>query len=298
MELNNIQINKVKKIVSEIYSAYFFDYKIDLNKVENLIVADYDFMQKNNVDNFDGIIALIIYRLSFEVAENYKSEKLIDVFYKIKKETLNYTTSYISPYSIILSPVLLKGENVLIDKGFKIYNNVVICNGVKLIDKTYGLFDKKVTFIKSNTIINNNVKIYANSNIGEKVEIGDGCTIRENISDNSIVSLITDLQIKKSKLSSRIPSQELNVFGVVPKYKNTFVIYGEGFYNPKVKLLSDSYNVETEISYWDKNKIIVKIKSFNIKDFLKNMLILFSNGQRIVLSNNIGLQKTLKNLQK
>lgn len=296
MDNMNFNVLKLNEEIKEIYKKYFFDYKIDVEEVILKLNGDYDYMCNIKTFNYDGIYCLIFYRLSFEIVNKYKNIDLIDFLYKIKNISKEYTSSYISPYSIVFFPISI-GYGVEIDKGFKIFNYCVFGNNVNLIDKNYGLFDKKITIINKNTIIKSNVKIYADSNIGENVVVNDNCIINENLPNNSAVELVTNLQIKKNKISSRIPSQELIAYGIVPKYKNTFVIYGEGFYNPKVKLLVDKYSVETEISYWDKNKIIVKIKSLNVENNSKNMLILFSNGQRIVLTNHVGLQKSLKNLK-
>jgi len=65
-----------------------------------------------------------------------------------------------------------------------------------------------------------------------------------------------------------------------------------------VKLVVQNHTPSCEILYWDKNKIIVRIGYFIMGKSDKSKLIIFSNGQRIVINNSIGLQNTLKNLKK
>lgn len=288
---------KIRSFIMKICDTYFCNYKINIDEVEKLIINDYQYYIDNNLESRDGMCALIIYRLSCNVVENNPHDNFVDLFYKIKNETVRYTNSYISPYAILSSPISI-GEKVVIDKGYNIEKNVVINNYVELINNNYGLYDKKYTNIKNNTIIKHNVKIYSDAHIGSCCIIGEWCIIRDAIADNCEVKLISNIQTRKNTQTSRIPSQELLIYGVVPKYKNSIIIHGEGFYNPKVKVVIPKENVETEIVYWDKNKIIVKLKYLKVENYLKNTLIIFSNGQRIVLTNNMALQKTLKNLQK
>ena len=95
-----------------------------------------------------------------------------------------------------------------------------------------------------------------------------------------------------------IPRSILEEYSTLEKYKNSFVLYGEGIYNPKIKLIVQNHSPNINITYWDKNKIIVKVDYFSADKKDKSRLILFSNGQRIVINNSEGLHNILKNLQK
>lgn len=287
-------LNKIKNDIDLFCDTYFYSEKIDRQKIYDLIIKDYSYQKELGFDNYDGIVALIIYRVCHTMVDN---ANIYDLFFKIQNESRIKSSSYISPFAVLNCPIALVGKNIEISKGFKLDKNIVLYDNVKLIDKDYGLFDKKSTHIGKDTVINNNSKIYNGADIGEGCVIGDNCIIKEKISANYEVSVISELQIKKSKTSSFISSQELNIFGVVPKYKNTLVVFGEGFYNPKIKLIVDGRSVNVEISYWDKNKIMIKVPYFTVGNCLKNMLIIFSNSQRIVLNNSYGVQKVLKNLK-
>lgn len=289
--------NKALKYFDEIYKKYFFSYKIELENIRNQIIEDINYMSSKLEDfNLNGINAIIFYRLTRSGLKDIKCDNITDIVFRLKNESMLYTTSYLSPFAIVECPIII-GENVFIDKNYQIGKNVVIENNVQLIDKNIYNIDNKYNTIGNEVCIENNVKIY-NSNIGKFSLIKENCVIREDISDGSVVEVISELQIKNSKIKSHIPSQILSVYGVVPKYKNSFVLYGEGIYNPKVKLIVQKHSPELEIMYWDKNKIIVKIEYFELSKNEKSKLVLFSNGQRIVINNSTGLQKVLKNLQK
>lgn len=282
---------KIVNLIDEIYSKFFKNYTINLGTVYDKILLDFNYQKEKGFENIDGIIALIFYRISRLILNELGEDVL-----RLRQESKMATTSYISPYSKIDCPIGLFGKDIFIESQFNICKHVDIYNNVTLADKMSGYGDKNIHNIKSNTIIKSDVKIVG-ADVGEGVLIGENCIIREDIKDNTIVELISDFQVKKIKNKTYLPSQELLVYGVVPKFKNTLVIYGDGFYNPKVKLVVKNNNLSYGISYWDKNKIIIKLDYQEIKVFDKTTLVIFSNGQRISLINNLGVKKILKNLK-
>ncbi len=184
------------------------------------------------------------------------------------------TSIYISPFAIIEDDVILDGTHIFIYGDYHIKSKTTIFSGVCIGDKNYDEniysileydnymcdIDKKPYDIDKNCILNKNVKV-AFCNIGEGCEICENAIVRENILDHSEVKIINQCQITK-KEKSYIPSQELIIYGLVPKYKNTLTIYGDGIYNPKVIIRSGDKKIESQIEYWDKSKIILKLKGF------------------------------------
>lgn len=283
------------KFIDVVIDKYFSEFDINIDNIKEKLTEDIDYILSKRYER-NGINALIFYRVTRECVSQLKKEEITNFVFKIKNISRIYSTSYISPFSYLECPVFI-GDEVFIDKNYKIGKYVVIENKCYLIDNNIYKSDNKLYNIQENVLIENSVKVY-NSSIGVNAIIGSNSIIREDISNDVIVDVISELQIKKSAISSRIPSQELKVYGVVPKYKNSFVLYGEGIYNPKVKLVVQNNISNATITYWDKNKIIVRVEYFAMSGNDKSKLILFSNGQRIVLNNSVGLQKTLKNLQK
>ena len=201
---------------------------------------------------------------------------------------------YISPSAEISSLELL-GSDIFIGDYTKIGSNCTIGRGVSLGKKHQPCHIS----IGNNVVIGENVKVKGNLTIGNNVSISPSCIILEDIPDNSSVKIINQLQLCENNNINYLPSQRMLFYGVYPKFKNTFVIMGEGFYNPTVIIKSKAQNLNYNISYWDKNKIIVKIKNttpLSENDSKGAKLILLCRNNKIVVLNNIGLEKTLTSL--
>ena len=85
----------------------------------------------------------------------------------------------------------------------------------------------------------------------------------------------------------------------MPKFKNCIKILGEGFYNPTVLIkLKNEKTINYQITFWDKNKIIVKFKNkaLTSKDLVGIKLIVLSNADKVIVLNSFGLNKTLLSL--
>jgi len=286
---------KVFKFIDFVYDKYFSRFDIDIIKIKQQIDIDIGFMVERRYEE-NGIRALVFYRLTRASIAKLNNEEITGFVFEIRNISKLYSNSYISPFSNIECPVFI-GSDVFIDRNYSIRNNVVIENKCQLFDNNYIYNDTKQNIIDYDVELMDNVKIHCSS-VGANTKICCNCIIREDIAADVVVEVVNELQIKKSTKNSRIPSQELRVYGIVPKYKNSFVLYGEGIYNPKVKLVVQNHTPSCEILYWDKNKIIVRIGYFIMGKSDKSKLIIFSNGQRIVINNSIGLQNTLKNLKK
>ena len=300
MELKNICFKKITlSYFRKLIKNYFSNCKVD-EKIVFLECKKYEqYYIEHNLDTTckGGLFAIFMYLVSKNVVDNnLNNDDLIDVLTRAKLACVSVCTNYISPYSNISFPLIITGCFNYIGGGYNLGENVVIGNNNRFYDNNITLFDKKIN-IGKNVKVCDDCKIY--TMIGEDCVINNGCVIREKISDNTVVELKNNIQVKTALKSTVLPSQNLMCYGCVPKYKNTLVIYGEGFYNPKLKFVVPYGEVDFSLSYWDKDKIIIKINDVKmLKDDGRVTLILFSRGQRISIINDLGVQKVLKNLKK
>lgn len=241
------------------------------------------------------------------------------------------TSIYISPFAIVEDDVMLEGTHISIYGDYQINSKTTIFSGVCIGDKNYDEniynileydnyicdIDKKPYVIDKKCILNKNVKV-AFCNIGEGCEICDNAVVRENIPSHSEVKIINQYQIIK-KEKSYIPSQELIIYGLVPKYKNTLTIYGDGIYNPNVIIRCGDKKIESQVEYWDKSKIILKLKGFLEKQNVvvsdqkltpnidtevvqkstnidKCIVVVMSRGIKVTINDMSVIKKLLKNI--
>ena len=96
-----------------------------------------------------------------------------------------------------------------------------------------------------------------------------------------------------------MPSQQMYFYGLYPKFKNGFVIIGDGFYNPVVMLKNKNKSLDYKISYWDKNKIIVKLKTsspLTLQEASATKIIILCRGCKLAVLKSQGLVKALTTL--
>lgn len=268
--------------------------RIDFDKLINTYfeVALPDVDQLYDLVKDESDYAYSLYLLSHYVVTHYSELKFDYVKY------INYfakvTTSFVSPYAD-LKKFKLDGVNIYIGDNVVAGDGLVIGGGSVLGKHQFNDdIDNKYIIIGINCVIGNNVRICHGADIGDNVTINNGCIIKEKIDSNVVVDIVNQLQIKRAN-NAYVTSQKLIVYGLVPKYKNTLVIYGEGFYNPKVIIrLKDSKQLDYNITYWDKNKIIIKIKSFSKTTHVDNMIVIMSRGTRVAIINNIALNVLIK----
>ncbi len=241
-----------------------------------------------------GDQARVLYIIGHYVV-THCNERQLDVI-----RYINYmcksTTNYISPYAK-LSDIIINGSYVYID-------GCVVCSG-KLIVGSHCVLGKSHNtqyndnislVIGNNCILGNNIRVYPNIVIGDNVIINDNAIIKENLTSNVEVDIVNQLQLKHSSTAT-LPSQILTIYGIVPKFRNCVTILGEGFYNPKVLIKAKNGKaIDYDLTYWDKNKIILKFKGSTPILTDGTLLILLSNGNKITLINNFGLEKALKSL--
>lgn len=269
-----------------------------LNTYFPIAIGDVDNIH-NLVQGEDSVLLTVVakeyYLISHYIVTHYDEQKY-DIL-RFMNFAIKNTTCYISPYAV-LDNFTLNGVGVYIDACVKAGDGLVIGNNVTIGKCHYNEFnDNNHIEIGKNCTLGNNIKIYCNLQIGNNVKICDNAIIKENIVSDVNVDIVNQLQLKDNRLVSTISSQHLIVYGIVPKFRNTITILGEGFYNPKVVIkLRSGKVVDFDLTYWDKNKIILKFKNNTQIDGGQSLLIVFSNGNKITLINNFGLEKALKTL--
>lgn len=300
MELKDICLKKFglkefKKIIKIFFSGAVINEKIVFLECKKY----HQYYVDNNLidDCCNGLLAIIIYIISKDILENnLNNNALIDILSKAKSLGISACTNYVSPYTNIVFPLTIKGCFNYIGSGYVFDKCVVVGNNNGFYDKNYGVIDKNIK-IGECTIFHNDCKVY--DEIGKHCEVCDGCVVRERVPNDTVVKVRNNIQTKTSKNITILNSQKLMCYGCVPKYKNTLVIYGEGFYNPKIKFVIPYGGVDFSLSYWDKDKIILKINDVKmLKDDCRVTLVVFSRGLRISIINDFGVQKVLKNLKK
>lgn len=293
------------------YNCFKLD---DLLKIKKTYFGKYDFEKDIVFDNMrryleyyensgllpecsNGSGAIMCYLLSENILKNNEySLLLFDDLIRFKNKVVAQFSNYISPFSRIDFPILIKGNYNYIGGGYHFAKTIEIANHVIFYDNNNHVFDNIIN-IGECSKFEDDCKVYCE--VGSNCHVNKGCVIREKIQDKSVVEIKNVLQVKSTKNENYLPSQTLTFFGCVPKYKDSLVIYGEGFYNPKVKIIVPYGKLMFDIKYWDKDKIILKIKKAELGE--KNekcTLVLFSNGQRISVFNDVGVLKMLKNLKK
>lgn len=288
----------LSKYVKEIFLKWLKDNEINLDECLHNVKKK---LSKDKITCLNPYkanksdIANIYYRVAEYVFYGLKKH---DIAYLIADYGLKQTNIYISPKVIIGDGFSLEFaenskiyENVKVGDNFKVIGKVIICS------KTSNSSNNFIE-LGDNVTLNHNVCIRGTVRIGDNVCVDGGCTILDNVDSDCEVKLVCSLQMLYSNKKNLLPSPKIYVYGVVPKFKNQIVIYGEGFYNPivDIKIRDLTKHVDSEISYWDKNTIIVKVKPMNIdhEKLELNKIIIKSNGYKCVINNSMGLVKSLK----
>lgn len=264
-----------------------FNCKFDIKKFVDDFIVEYNNVNQSNEPYIksanDSTTSYLIYKL-FKVIKSCDMEKYLNL-------TLNLNTF------IGLDAVIGKNFNIYHSKNIHIANNVVIGDNCTLKDNIKIGSSNNAPKILNNVTILSNVNIFGNIIVGNNVTIKDNCFVTDNIDDDSQVGIVNQLQVVSKTSKNYLPSQTLNIYGVIPKFKNTIVIVGDGFYNPIVNFKCDNKELEYVISYWDKNKIIVKFKNTKPIKNKKIIITILSNRTKITILNSAGLNKTLSTLQ-
>lgn len=173
-------------------------------------------------------------------------------------------------------------------------NNCEIENNVIANKKDLELIIKDNVRLKQNAVVIGGLTLDNNSVVCEN------CVLTDSLCEYEEAKIINQLQITNTK--NKINPQKLEVYGIIPKFKNAFVIIGEGFYNPTVliKLRNQNKELKYEVDYWDKNKIIIKIKNTipMLSKVVKGLkIVILSNSEKVVILNNFAVEKCLVSLK-
>lgn len=320
-----LKLEKTKNVIK-----YFFGI-IDLKWIDDIHKK---FIGTNKCENTYGAVALYYFLIVRHIIKHrlvpINSQGLSDFQQFLEK----LTSIYLSPFANISENIILAGTNIKIYGDYKICDETVVFSNVNIGDYNY---DNNIlnTIDTDNNILSNDKKLYVIDKkciiksgatikfciLGQNVIVNENCIVRENIISDSVVDIVNQLQIVNTP-NTYIPSQMLSVYGLVPKYKNILTIFGEGIYNPNVIIRDGNKKVSSEIEYWDKNKIIVKIKGylsdktdekivettlksenekmlengFALKKDDKSIIVIMSRGIKITINDYGTIKKLLKNI--
>lgn len=317
----------------QFYMNNIFDYEINLSGITNLI-NDYfgKFLQPTQIKTLSSLVLEQLEEDAKFIASRDPSQNSVELVKSNKTKGVVATMCYRVANNLLKRGIVSEtvARNFMemvavntsidihplaqIDIGFFIDHGVnVVIGSTCVIGKHCNLFNDVV--LGSKNVINpqtgkrhptlkDNVTICAGAKILGDITIGNNCfvspqaVVLEDVPDNTHVSIVNQLQI--SKKINCLPSQKMVVYAVVPKYKNILKILGEGFYNPTVLIkLKNDKTLNYAITYWDKNKILIKIKNttpFNLHSTHGAKIIILSNADKVVVTQSYGLTKLLTNL--
>ena len=299
--LSQTNAQKAKILSDYVYSTFMLDAEFivqkdpSLNTIEDLINA-----------KTKASIATYLYRIAnfFYYADLSLDQVALRAACKqLMQECLSLTTIDIHPAAKIKKGFFIDhGANVVIGETCEIgefcnlINNIILGSQNVINAKSI----KRHPTLKDHVTVCAGARILGDITLGNNVFIAPYAVVLEDIEDDQKVIITNQLQLTKNSNLACLPSQKLVIYGVVPKYKNSLVIMGESFYNPTVLIkLKGAKTLTYQITYWDKNKIIIKIKNdkpFDKESVEQAKIIVLSNSNKVVLLNNIGLTKTLTNL--
>lgn len=327
----DVSVKGIEKLIYE----NFFDY-INLQNLETFLLEEKievigDFINALSNHIFKMVLADVKSIASLDPSQNSeqkvletKSKGLVATMcYRIAN--LFYYKNFISDQSLRQSKAREFMEQVAVDTGVDIHpqaqigegffidhaNNVVI-GATTIIGKCCNLFNdvvlgsknvKCALDVKRHPTLGNNVTVCAGSRVLGDITLGNNvfvcphAVVTDSVPENTTVSIVNELQLTKQ--ANLLPSQKLTIFGVVPKFKNCLTILGEGFYNPTVLIkLKTEKVLNYQISYWDKNKIIIKFKSRALtkQEASGAKIIVLSNADKVIVIGSYGLTKILTNL--
>ncbi len=195
-----------------------------------------------------------------------------------------------------IHPAAEIGENFIIDHGTgtvigertHIGNNCMILNDVILgsaFDPTISAEDRHPTLL-------DNVKVYSGARILGNIVIGNGCVIgtkcivKKSIPDNTVVSIVNQLQLSRGKGIEKIA-----IYGIVPENNNKLLIYGKNL--PcgsalKIEVVSDEDIIinNVNVKILDKSNHLIKI-CIKSEINLKGACIKIYDSEKEVIIRNI-----------
>lgn len=317
-------------------SRNIFDYEVTYNGIKELVIDNFkDYLTLEMIEDVSNVAYEMLKKDMSFIASLDPSQNSIEVVQKTKTKSLVATMCYrvantlyykgylkdktdiiprefmekvASQTGIDIHPQAIIGEQFFIDHGVgivigattiigkccNIFNNVILgSKNVKTAKQT-----KRHPTLKDNVTICAGCRVLGDITIGNNCFISPNAVVLDDVPDNTHISIINQLQLSKN--GNRLPSQKMIVYGVVPKFKNTIKILGEGFYNPTVLIkLKGEKQLNYNIVYWDKNKILIKIKNttpFEHNSISGAKIVILSNADKVIITQSYGLTKTLTTL--
>lgn len=317
-------------------SRNIFDYEITYNGIKELVIDNFkDYLTLDMIEDVSNVAYEMLKKDMSFIASLDPSQNSIEMVQKTKTKSLIATMCYrvantlyykgylkdkndiiprefmekvASQTGIDIHPQAIIGEQFFIDHGVgivigattiigkccNIFNNVILgSKNVKTAKQT-----KRHPTLKDNVTICAGCRVLGDITIGNNCFISPNAVVLDDVPDNTHISIINQLQLSKN--GNRLPSQKMIVYGVVPKFKNSIKILGEGFYNPTVLIkLKGEKQLNYNIVYWDKNKILIKIKNttpFEHNSVSGAKIVILSNADKVIITQSYGLTKTLTTL--
>ena len=274
-ELSDYAYFRFTDWVDFIFSKYSLDKVLEINSSKNYLIFMYyraliDTLRKETFENKEFVLNDLtnVCFCKTNMFLNYDCElgKNLDIYNCAK---FSICASRIGNNCEIFNNVIVNKNNqeLLIMDNVKLKQNCVVVGGVTL---------------NNNSVVN------------------EFCVVTDDLSDYEEAKIVNQVQTTSTK--NKINTKKIEIYGVVPKFKNSFVIIGEGFYNPTVliKLKNQNKELRYEVDYWDKNKIIIKIKNTSplSKSVVKGLkIIILSNDEKVVILNNFAVEKCLLSLK-
>ena len=173
-----------------------------------------------------------IYTLYKEYFEENDDEDSKYIMKMILQRIRKYSEAIKSSTKVEIHPQATIGENFVIDHGTNtvigerttIGKNCRVLNDVILgssLDVSVEI-EKRHPVIKDNVEIYSGARILGNITIGDNCIIGTKCIIKKDIPDNSVVSVINQLQISRQKNKNNSI-----IYGIIPQSSDILFIYGK-----------------------------------------------------------------------
>lgn len=257
-------------------------------------VSNSDPSQKNAINVLKNasrpMIATLIYRLCHSLSDRSLARRISEYGASVTHIDIHPDAKIGSGLFIDHGDGTVIGQTCCIGKNCRIFNNVIL--GSKNVHDN--LAKKRHPTVGDNVTICANCRILGDIKIGDNVFVSPNCVVLDDVPNDTKISIVNQLQFADNIIKNVLPRQKLEIFGVIPKWRNSLIIEGVGIYNPTVLIKCDA-NINYYIDYWDKNKIIIKIKecSCDMSSLKKNKIVILSNSDKVIIINCYALTKVV-----
>lgn len=241
-----------------------------------------------------------LYKEYFEEVDDEDNEYLMTmILQKIRKHSEDIKTRT----KVEIHPQCTIGENFVIDHGTDtvigerttIGNNCRILNDVILGSS----LDNSVEIEKRHPTIMDNVEIYSgarilgNITIGNNCVIGTKCIIKRDVPDNSVVSVINQLQVSKKKKNKHNPI----IYGIIPQNNDILFIYGKNLIcdnDLKIDIIVPENHEKKDIAkihIEERTSNILKLKIASTSNLKNYGLRIYNSDDEIIIKECIAMSE-------